>query len=312
MGHRVNRHIVLVFVSFLLAGLVLTASAQMASGPIEPGAGTCGRVGFALARGRDAKPWEGLGRATGGDKKVTTQQHVSARNGSDPVLDWNVNMVQAILSVPPHPFGNRAAAITHVAMFTALNSITEQYEPYQGMTGCPTRLLDRGCGHRRCTRRARRHLSRAAEHFGYAVRQLIGGLQYLCLDPGIGVGEDAAAAILAASERWTRAPPNSPTPRRERAILVFGFPPRRHWLLRSFQVGAPGPRCSMRVLTTVRIRRPRSRARSTRMITTRSRPTVRIRAASARLSKRTSHAGGLASLSPCGTPSLDRSPPSEA
>jgi hypothetical protein len=33
MGHRVNRHIVLVFVSFLLAGLVLTASAQMASAP---------------------------------------------------------------------------------------------------------------------------------------------------------------------------------------------------------------------------------------------------------------------------------------
>jgi hypothetical protein len=65
---------------------------------------------------------------------VTTQQHVSARNGSDPVLDWNANLVQAILSVPPHSFGNRVAAITHVAMFTALNSITEHYEPYQGMT----------------------------------------------------------------------------------------------------------------------------------------------------------------------------------
>ena len=33
MGHRVHRHIGLVFVSFLLTGLVLTASAQMASGP---------------------------------------------------------------------------------------------------------------------------------------------------------------------------------------------------------------------------------------------------------------------------------------
>src|SRR5712691_7571318 len=132
MGHQVNRHIVLVFVSFLLAGLVLTASAQMASGPIEPGAGMwqeCPDTG-----GRDAKPWEGQGRATGGDTKVTTQQHLSARNGSDPVLDWSANMVQAILSVPPHPFGNRSAAITHVAMFTALNSITKQYEPYQSIT----------------------------------------------------------------------------------------------------------------------------------------------------------------------------------
>src|SRR5215831_330169 len=39
MGYRVNRHIVLVFVDCLLAGLVLTASAQMATGPIELGAG---------------------------------------------------------------------------------------------------------------------------------------------------------------------------------------------------------------------------------------------------------------------------------
>ena len=67
MGHRVNRHIVLVFVSFLLAGLVLTASAQMASGPSEPGAGTwqeCPGTG-----GRDAKPWEGLGRLREGTRK---------------------------------------------------------------------------------------------------------------------------------------------------------------------------------------------------------------------------------------------------
>ena len=58
MGHRVNRHIVLVFVSFLSAGLVLTASAQMASGPIEPGAGTW--QACALARGGRCKA---LGRA---------------------------------------------------------------------------------------------------------------------------------------------------------------------------------------------------------------------------------------------------------
>lgn len=39
MGHRTNCHMVLVFVSCLLAGLVLTASAQIATGPLEPGAG---------------------------------------------------------------------------------------------------------------------------------------------------------------------------------------------------------------------------------------------------------------------------------
>jgi hypothetical protein len=39
MRHRVKRYPLLVSMSFLLAGLVLTASAQMAEGPTEPGAG---------------------------------------------------------------------------------------------------------------------------------------------------------------------------------------------------------------------------------------------------------------------------------
>jgi hypothetical protein len=39
MRNRARHAAVLVFVSFLLADLVLTASAQMTAGPIEPGAG---------------------------------------------------------------------------------------------------------------------------------------------------------------------------------------------------------------------------------------------------------------------------------
>ena len=39
MSHRAKRYTLLVSMHFLLAGLVSTASAQMAAGPIEPGAG---------------------------------------------------------------------------------------------------------------------------------------------------------------------------------------------------------------------------------------------------------------------------------
>src|SRR5215475_9128476 len=53
MGHRVNRHIVLVFVCCLLAGLVLTASAQMATGSIEPSAG--GWRTWVLASGKELR-----------------------------------------------------------------------------------------------------------------------------------------------------------------------------------------------------------------------------------------------------------------
>src|SRR5262245_37982181 len=53
MDHRAKRHSVLVLVSCLLAGLVLTASAQMATGPIEPGAG--GWRTWVLASGKELR-----------------------------------------------------------------------------------------------------------------------------------------------------------------------------------------------------------------------------------------------------------------
>jgi PAP2 superfamily len=253
MGHRVNRPIVLVFVSFLLAGLVLSSSAQMASGPIEPSAGTwqeCPGTG-----GRDSKPWEGPGRATGGDTKVTTRQHVSARNGIDPVLDWNVNMVHAILSVPPHPFGNRAAAITHVAMFTALNSITEQYEPYQGMTvdvppGSSLEAAVIAAAH-------------AALVGLYPTQQSTLDMQYAtslaaynisASDPGLGVGKAAAATLaLRANDghaiaQFPYTAPGAghpgvwvPTPPAFAAPLIPGWGARTPWVLNAGSQYRPEP-----------------------------------------------------------------------
>src|SRR5215813_13019925 len=53
MRKRAKRSAVLVFVSCLLAGLVLTASASMAAGPIEPGAG--GWRTWILASGKELR-----------------------------------------------------------------------------------------------------------------------------------------------------------------------------------------------------------------------------------------------------------------
>lgn len=50
---------------------------------------------------------------------------------SDPVLDWNGTMLEAIRvdSTPP-PAASRAMAIVHTAIFDAVNSISREYEPY--------------------------------------------------------------------------------------------------------------------------------------------------------------------------------------
>jgi hypothetical protein len=50
---------------------------------------------------------------------------------ADAVLEWNKVMV-AILSDQPPPIQNRFAAITHLAVFEAVNAVTGDYKPYLG------------------------------------------------------------------------------------------------------------------------------------------------------------------------------------
>lgn len=50
---------------------------------------------------------------------------------SDVVQDWNAIMQSTVASQPPFPQA-RAAAITQLAVFEAVNSITRQYRPYLG------------------------------------------------------------------------------------------------------------------------------------------------------------------------------------
>jgi hypothetical protein len=55
---------------------------------------------------------------------------------ADVVLDWNVTMFQTLAG--QNPFATaRYAAITHLAVFEAVNAITERYEPYLGTISAP-------------------------------------------------------------------------------------------------------------------------------------------------------------------------------
>jgi len=130
MGHRVNRHIVLVFVSFLLAGLVLTASAQMATGPIEPGAG--GWRPWVLASGKElrlAPPPDAQATATelqelrtlAGQRDAAALGRIRYWDFWSPAHRWNemltdTRVAQNLFGVD----GIRAFAMLNVAIHDAL------------------------------------------------------------------------------------------------------------------------------------------------------------------------------------------------
>jgi hypothetical protein len=135
MGHRVNCSIVLVFVSFLLAGLVLTASAQTATGPIEPGAG--GWRTWVLASGKElrlAPPPDAQATATelqelrtlAGQRDVATLERIRYWDFWSPAHRWNelltdTRVAQNLFS----PDGLRAFAMLNVAIYDALIALDE-------------------------------------------------------------------------------------------------------------------------------------------------------------------------------------------
>jgi membrane-associated phospholipid phosphatase len=130
MSHRVNRSIVLVFVSFLLAGLVLTASAQTAMSPIEPGAG--GWRTWVLASGQElrlAPPPDAQATATelqelrtlAGQRDAATLERIRYWDFWSPAHRWNELLTDT--RVAQNLFGAdglRAFAMLNVAIHDAL------------------------------------------------------------------------------------------------------------------------------------------------------------------------------------------------
>ena len=129
MSHRVNCSIVLVFVSFVLAGLVLTASAQTAMGPIEPGAG--GWRTWVLASGKElrlAPPPDAQATATelqelrtlAGQRDAATLERIRYWDFWSPAHRWNELLIET--RVAQNRFGSdgyRAFAMLNVAIHDA-------------------------------------------------------------------------------------------------------------------------------------------------------------------------------------------------
>jgi membrane-associated phospholipid phosphatase len=130
MSYRVNRHIVLVFVGSLLAGLVLTASAQMTPGPIEPGAG--GWRTWVLASGQElrlAPPPDAKATATefqtlrtlAGQRDAAALERIRYWNFWSPAHRWNEMLIDtSVAQNLPAVAGIRAFAMLNVALHDAL------------------------------------------------------------------------------------------------------------------------------------------------------------------------------------------------
>jgi hypothetical protein len=130
----------------------------------------------------------------------------------DVVLQWNEVMVESLASQNPFAAG-RLAAITQVAVFEAVNSITGEYEPYESLLPAPPGasaeaaaiaaahgVLVHYLPAQTATLAARRDASLAAIADGAAK------------DDGSAIGEAAAAALIALRATDGAAPPQSHTP----------------------------------------------------------------------------------------------------
>ncbi len=145
----------------------------------------------------------------------TAGARVAAAQPSGPpdvVLQWNEIMVESLASQNPFAAG-RLAAITQVAVFEAVNSITREYEPYKEALPAPAgasveaaaiaaahRVLANYLPAQAATLDVRREASLGAIPDGDAKAD------------GIAVGEDAAAALIALRATDGAAPPQLHTP----------------------------------------------------------------------------------------------------
>jgi len=117
---------------------------------------------------------------------------------ADVVLDWNAIMVRLVQDQPP-PNMNRFAAITQLAVFEAVNTVTGEYRPYLG-TSTPARAASADAAAVTAAHRVLRHYfpDRAAVLDDARARSLASIPNGPAKVNGISVGEDAAAQMIAA------------------------------------------------------------------------------------------------------------------
>jgi len=126
--------------------------------------------------------------------------HVQAQAaGADPVVEWNANMLQAIITASTSGLlHSRWAAIVHASIYDAVVSFTGNAEPYGGIQGFATRGASVEAAVIAAAHYALVHLlpnQQSALDSQYGSSLAARGLSIS--DPGVEVGEKAAAQVLA-------------------------------------------------------------------------------------------------------------------
>ena len=124
----------------------------------------------------------------------------AARAAADAVTQWNLHAVQAVSaagSARPGPSGSVDIAMMHAAVYDAVQAITGEYQPYRanipGAHGSPAAAAAAAASHILLNRFPSQSSDLAAKYNAYLTANNISPL-----DPGIAVGQQAAAAIIEA------------------------------------------------------------------------------------------------------------------
>jgi hypothetical protein len=131
---------------------------------------------------------------------------------ADAVLEWNEILVAMVKDQPPTSM-NRAAAITHLAVFEAVNAVTGDYQPYlDAVTPSPTASAD-AAAIAAAHRVLKNYFPNSAAALDAArVRTLARIPEGPAKTAGIALGETAATRMIAARANDGSEPPESYLP----------------------------------------------------------------------------------------------------
>jgi hypothetical protein len=132
---------------------------------------------------------------------------IPARAMADPVLDWNQVMLATLAS--QNPFAQaRFAAITQLAVFEAVNAISNKYEPYLGTIGAPFGASADAAAIAAAHRVLRTYVPASAATLDAARTNSLAAIpDGTAKDDGVTVGEAAASAMIALRANDGSAPP---------------------------------------------------------------------------------------------------------
>ena len=126
---------------------------------------------------------------------------------SDVVQDWNAIMQATVTLQPPFPQA-RLAAITQLAVFEAVNAITRQYKPYLGTVKGDSAASPEAAAIAAAHAVLKNYFPTSAASLDAAEAISLAGIPNgPAKTAGIGIGEAAAAAMIAARANDGSAPP---------------------------------------------------------------------------------------------------------